>query len=83
MNKNEITRLRKQIHDEIDRRKKINHYLDTALALLNTPSVPRDGYYAFVCEKCAPTFRYYGYFLDGEDLETRAGQIYEGRCSDL
>ena len=28
MNKNEITRLRKQIHDEIDRRKKINHYLD-------------------------------------------------------
>ena len=28
MNKNEITRLRKQIHDEVERRKKINHYLD-------------------------------------------------------
>ena len=28
MNKNEITKLRKQIHDEIEKRKKINHYLD-------------------------------------------------------
>lgn len=28
MNKNEITKLRKQIHDEIEKRKKINQYLD-------------------------------------------------------
>lgn len=55
----------------------IESYLDTALELLDTPSVPRDGYYAFVCEKCAPTFAYYGYFLADEDLRQRAQVIYE------
>ena len=38
----------------------IDAYLETAQELLDTPDVPRDGYYAFVCEKCAPTFEYYG-----------------------
>lgn len=51
--------------------------LDRALELLDTPSVPRDGYYAFVCEKCAPVFAYYGYFLADEDLRERAKAIYE------
>lgn len=49
-----------------------------AWALLNDPALPRDGNYAFVCEKCAPTFRYYGYFLYAKDLEERARNIYEG-----
>lgn len=52
--------------------------LDKALSLLDTQSVPRDGYYAFVCEKCAPTFAHYGYFLADEDLRNRAKAIYEG-----
>lgn len=39
---------------------------------------PRDGYYAFVCEKCAPTFEYYGYFADAKELSRRAEEIYEG-----
>ncbi|MBO4364673.1 MAG: tetratricopeptide repeat protein [Eggerthellaceae bacterium] len=52
-------------------------FLDTALELLDTPSVPRDGYYAFVCEKCAPVFAYYGYFLADADLKERAKAIYE------
>ena len=47
-----------------------------AEALLDTPSVPRNGYYAFVCEKCAPTFSYYGYFLTAEKLTGRAEEIY-------
>ncbi len=51
--------------------------LDRAEALLDEPSVPRDGYYAFVCEKCAPTFSYYGYFLTAEELNKRAEKIYE------
>ncbi len=38
---------------------------------------PRDGYYAFVCEKCAPTFEYYGYFADAKELARRAEEIYE------
>ena len=55
----------------------IGGYLDMALELLDTPSVPRDGYYAFVCEKCAPAFGYHGYFLAEADLAERAKAIYE------
>ncbi|MDO4533837.1 MAG: tetratricopeptide repeat protein [Coriobacteriia bacterium] len=54
----------------------IERLLDTALELLDTPSVPRDGYYAFVCEKCAPAFGHHGYFLADEDLRARANDIY-------
>lgn len=56
----------------------IAHCLDAALALLETPSVPRNGYYAFVCEKCAPTFAYYGYFFAANELNEAARAIYEG-----
>lgn len=56
---------------------RINELLDEAENLLNTPSVPRDGYYAFVCEKCAPSFEYYGYFLTAEALKAASKKIYE------
>ena len=55
----------------------INELVERALELLDMPSVPRDGYYAFVCEKCAPSFEYYGYFLAAEDLKERSRKIYE------
>ena len=51
--------------------------LDRARALLDTPTLPRNGYYAFVCEKCAPTFGYYGRFADAQELEQTAERIYE------
>ena len=51
--------------------------LDKAYALLDTPAVPHRGYYAFVCEKCAPTFDYYGYFMAAGELKKRAEEIYE------
>ena len=35
----------------------------------------RLGYYAFVCEKCAPTFSYYGYFLAAEKLKDRSDRL--------
>ena len=41
------------------------------------PGIPRDGYYAFVCEKCAPAFDYYGYFADAEEAAKKAESIYE------
>ncbi len=56
----------------------ICHYIDKAETLLETPSLPRNGYYAFVAEKCAPTFRYYGYFAYANKLEKQARRIYEG-----
>lgn len=38
----------------------------------------KDGYYAFVCEKCASVFLYYGHFVYGEELKERARKVYEG-----
>ena len=51
--------------------------LDRAWALLHDPGVPRDGYCAFVYEKCAPSFSYYGRFADAADLQKEAEAIYE------
>ncbi len=55
----------------------IGELLRDAFTLLCDNEVPRDGYYAFVCEKCAPTFSYYGYFADAAELNRRAKEIYE------
>lgn len=52
-------------------------YLDQAQQLLQQPSLPRNGYYAFVCEKCAPTFRYFGRFALADELEALSKTIYE------
>ena len=51
--------------------------VDRAYALLMEGGAPEDGYYAFVCEKCAPAFSYYGYFLAAEELQKKAEEIYE------
>lgn len=51
--------------------------VDRAWELLQDESAPHDGYYAFVCEKCAPSFSYYGYFAAAEELLSTARKIYE------
>lgn len=56
----------------------IEEYLAGAKELLDSPNLKRDGYYAFVCEKCAPVFGYYGHFMYKEELLKRAEIIYEG-----
>lgn len=50
--------------------------LAAAERYLNSPQ-PQNGNYAFVCEKCAPTFDYYGHFAFAAELAERAKQIYE------
>ncbi len=55
----------------------IQMYLEKAKALLEEYE-NRDGYYAFVCEKCASVFGYFGDFLYDEELKNRARRIYEG-----
>lgn len=57
--------------------KNICSLLDKAYEMLDSPTLTHDGYYAFVCEKCAPVFSYYGYFLQAADLKKRAENIYE------
>jgi len=56
---------------------KVEEYLNRAEELLNTESLPRNGYYAFVCEKCAPVFGHYGYFATEAELMRRAKEIHE------
>ncbi len=58
--------------------KMISALLDKAQLLLDVGKTRTDGNYAFVCEKCAPVFGYYGYFLYENELHARAGRIYEG-----
>lgn len=55
----------------------IDSYLNTAAALLDSKHLPRDGYYAFVCEKCAPGFNCYGYFKEAEHFSKKAEEIYQ------
>ena len=53
----------------------VEEYLDRAEQLLNAEHLPRNGYYAFVCEKCAPVFSHYGYFAAEAELKKRAEEI--------
>ncbi|MBE6551130.1 MAG: tetratricopeptide repeat protein [Ruminococcaceae bacterium] len=55
----------------------ISEFVNKAWELLNIHKEDRDGYYAFVCEKCASVFGYYGYFLYERELSERAKRIYE------
>ena len=53
----------------------VEEYLERAEALLDTEYLPRNGYYAFVCEKCAPVFGHYGWFAAEAELKRRAKEI--------
>ena len=70
--------------DALDREKgfancenEIYALLDLACGLLDDRTDVSDGYYAYVCDKCAPTFSYYGYFMEAEELKNRVRDIYE------
>lgn len=52
--------------------------LDRALDLLEKQGEVPAGYYAFVLEKCAPAFSYYGYFAAAQELSEKAERIYAG-----
>lgn len=54
---------------------KIQEYLDVAESLLDGHT-ERDGNYAFVCEKCASVFDYYGRFVYAAEICERARRIY-------
>jgi len=62
--------------EEADSR--IAGYLQTAAELLDKGQHRTDGGYAFVCEKCAPVYGYYGYFVYESTLKERCRRIYEG-----
>ena len=59
----------------LDADERIQEYMDRAEALLDLHA-ERDGYYAFVCEKCASVFEYYGRFTYSKELNERSRRIY-------
>lgn len=61
----------------LDASETIDANLQKAQTLLNASGIPHEGYYAFVCEKCAPTFEYYGWFAAANELNERARAWYE------
>lgn len=62
----------------VDADEEIQERLKRAAELLDMYADDTDGYYAFVCEKCASVFGYYGHFFYENQLKERAKRIYEG-----
>ena len=62
---------------ELDSADYIEKYLSKAEAVLDG-DVEHSGYYAYVCEKSAPTFEYYGWFVTAKTLRERAAIIHDG-----
>ncbi len=56
----------------------IESALDTAEELLNDRELARNGYYAFVLSKCAPSMRFFGREKTAEKMERLVKEIYEG-----
>lgn len=55
----------------------ISVMLESAMEFLNAPELPRDGYYAHTCKKCAPSFAAFNRHDIAHELELRAKEIYE------
>ena len=51
--------------------------LDEAWEYLNSPRQPRDGNYAFILSKCAPSLEYFGRDMQARAARTVAEEIYE------
>ena len=62
----------------VDADEEIQQRLIKAAELLDIYTDDDDGYYAFVCEKCASVFGYYGHFMYENQLKERVKRIYEG-----
>ncbi len=60
----------------VDADEQIQALLDKAQTLIED-FPKKDGYYAFVCEKCASVFDYYGRFVFANELKERAERIYK------
>ncbi len=56
---------------------KASLYLEKVREILDAEDIKKDGYFAFVCEKCAPSFDYFGYFLDALKYRELSKELYE------
>ncbi len=56
----------------------VREFVEKAIMCLDIGRERTDGNYAFVCEKCASVFEYYGYIDYANSLKERCRRIYEG-----
>ena len=62
----------------IDGKIKIDELIQKAIICMDSGANRTDGNYAFVCEKCASVFGYYGYTDYAKELNERSRRIYKG-----
>ena len=62
-------------YSEAEWEERIEALVGKAEECLEDESLPRNGYYAFVAEKCAPSFGYYGHFMTKILLDERVAKI--------
>lgn len=65
------------LYEKLNEDERVYECMEKALEYLNGEKTVRNGYHAYVCSKCAPSFEYFGYFLASEELSARAKEIYE------
>ncbi len=66
------------MYETVGKKEKINDCMQKAHMLLQSDNLPRDGYYAFVLEKCAPSFGYFGFKEIYTTLKKESEEIYAG-----
>ncbi len=64
------------MYETMGRTGRIAECMDKAYQLLCSKALPHDGYYAFVLEKCAPSFGYFGNAKAYEQFKREAEEIY-------
>lgn len=64
------------LYEKWGREEEVDGCLALAIEGFRSPEVPRDGYYAFNCRKCAATFGHFGYFRIRKELSEAADRIY-------
>ena len=65
------------LYDKMQDNTKVVDCLFSAYGLLTDETITQNGYYAYVLEKCAPSFRQFGYEKIASDFEKLSGEIYE------
>ncbi len=65
------------LYDKMQDKTKVTDCLFSAYGLLTDENITQNGYYAYVLEKCAPSFRQFGYEKIASDFEKLSGEIYE------
>ncbi len=66
------------MYEILDRGEEATCSMKKAYSLLKSPNLNRDGYYAFVLEKCVQSFAHFGFTTESEEMKKEAEKIYAG-----